>query len=746
MEHKIILGGEKYLPYARSRITALRAAGLRYARQEFQFPDGQGWVKIVDQHDYIHLSGSGCLLEMDSGVVEIVGPNYGDGTLTETTRALVYNTPFIPTDPVSNWRVSPNATGQVSGTVESKQGFTGRVPYDLQRARSFAAGTVQAGESWSRIEDDAVLLGKKNVAIGCPPSIFTGRCRLWVQAMYGRPTYGGDGLNDAGGAGSSGSAQAYPTLASPTGAAPAIIVRARTGTAELTINTSTGVYLDTATGKHWLFKPTLTAVEIYPLVASGCGESLRKHLKADSTLTAEDKEHLEAYILSLCRPDVAGVTSTSVSLPAAYSMGYGWHWNWTGLLADMVVTEPFIQTIVASAMRSTHYRLSITYADGIWTASKIEVESAKDWAVDRLYWTITEPLWADRAAAKTTPRYTDLFACDAPFYAFYVRDTLKVCRVTVTLQPTAVTNTTLSDPTFAPSTPIDTDYNTLGMLGGYTETMTGTGGYYEASFAIGSENYFGLSRNKSRSGTRREIRDKVLTGLYTGGFTDYFNYTFGGGYSFYYGYPLPGSVFASVFLYAINHYGYYAGVDYHYETCNFATNDVGIATVIVPLNDAEAVFMSASITRTSVRTNRIDQLWKAGDVNWVERAYPETEAGVWGGRTDVDWIGPDYLTYIYHRRGSPYFDTLTSTATPADLTTAESTSTRNDLVCRAGAVPATFGNLSDFHNESFEVVAQMYQAYSSTSTDNPAVVSPTRITAVGVNGADVASPVFVGWA
>jgi tetratricopeptide (TPR) repeat protein len=47
MEHKLILGGEQYLPFARSRIKAMRATGAKYASQRFVFPDYTEVKKIL---------------------------------------------------------------------------------------------------------------------------------------------------------------------------------------------------------------------------------------------------------------------------------------------------------------------------------------------------------------------------------------------------------------------------------------------------------------------------------------------------------------------------------------------------------------------------------------------------------------------------------------------------------------------------------------------------------------------------
>lgn len=59
MEHTLIQGGEQYLPFARSRIKALRATGLRYASQRFEVDGASILVRIADDQDYITLNGGG---------------------------------------------------------------------------------------------------------------------------------------------------------------------------------------------------------------------------------------------------------------------------------------------------------------------------------------------------------------------------------------------------------------------------------------------------------------------------------------------------------------------------------------------------------------------------------------------------------------------------------------------------------------------------------------------------------------
>lgn len=67
MEHKLIQGGEQYLPFARSCIKALRAGGMQYASQRFSMGDAEVNVQIIGNQDYIRLTGG--VYEILSGVV-----------------------------------------------------------------------------------------------------------------------------------------------------------------------------------------------------------------------------------------------------------------------------------------------------------------------------------------------------------------------------------------------------------------------------------------------------------------------------------------------------------------------------------------------------------------------------------------------------------------------------------------------------------------------------------------------------
>lgn len=57
MEHRLIIGGEQYLPFARSRVKVLRGLGLPYADQSFSIGGVTVRVRIEPGHEYIHIEG-----------------------------------------------------------------------------------------------------------------------------------------------------------------------------------------------------------------------------------------------------------------------------------------------------------------------------------------------------------------------------------------------------------------------------------------------------------------------------------------------------------------------------------------------------------------------------------------------------------------------------------------------------------------------------------------------------------------
>lgn len=733
MEHKLITGGHQYLPFARSRIKAMRAVGLRYATQRFVLPDATVRVQIVDGTDYIELSGGTCELGMDSGVVELsaIGSaapgRFLPGILYETNKVAAYNAPFVLTAPETYWRFNSGPTGQISGTLSSA--LRGKVPINGQSARSFHPRSIDNADTPPiKILDpaDESLYAKKVLAVLCPPSIFTGRCRLWVQSMYGRHmhSHASNGMPDD-------DTVPIPTLSGLPGT-PSIYVqgKAASGTLSVLITTSCGVYLDPDTGNHWLLKVNGAQVLVYPLLSSPCGQRLRKYLVSgtgNDLLDQTDRDHVEAYVLSTSRPDTTQIVAVEIGASvAAYSMGYGWHWNWTGMVADIVINTPYAQNETHAAMTSTHHRITMHKPTDTtpWLCIHSVVEGPTNWAVYRVYWTIVEPDWSDLVLRKTTPANSAVFAGNAPFYAFYVGDVLKTCRVSVVLQDGHIGALVENDVT-------GTEGFTIGTKEG-TRTISSDGAdYFSATFSCAGMTTPPLEAVKVIDYSDViVVKDKVfgvwLSGTGSGGFGfRLFNVSNDDGSN----YHQEGQSSSLVDENQTRAHTHTASRSTAHEEIN------GTAMVVVPFNDAQAVYLRyARESNYTVLTN----------ITYYLAHQNVNKPGAFLVKDVTDGV-PSEFAYARVNgafAASDLTQTGFETIIPALATV--SLGTTQQQAGHAGTVAATFTHLSDFSNNALETVAAQFATISGTDIVSPVVIAPGYITEVGTPTVPTV-PALVGW-
>ena len=770
MIHIIQCDDPSLLPFARTRLGVLRGLGLAHISQKYDVGGVTVRVQKSGEHEYIWIGGGGGFdLAMDSGLVDIKSYDpenpavFYPGTLYEAQSTYLYNLPFLPTDPVSDWRLNPAKinTGQIAGTVRLASGrFKGKVPYDEQDASCFSPGmeTLGEGPPTPKVADDSLML-KKLAAALCPASIFTGRCRLWVQAMYGNPLY------------TRNTVARIPNIDPDTigvNIAPGLLVPAYLPTGELDefdpipVTTSCGVVFEATTGTHWLIVPSMhTTIEsnvvAYPLIGSANAERMRAYIKSTNTVIPlpEDRENLEAHILASCLPDPrrAKVIGT-MTTPAGWYMGYGWHWNWAGTTAVIVANAQFVQSIVPvdivnAGMRSARYTLSLTATpvpdsfDVSFTVSKAMAEQV-DWAVDRNFTVLCEPNWATRMPAKTTSKYAIELEGDAPFYAFFIRDELKVCRIKneLIVQPTGTRT-------------ITPGYGDAAFGGAITESTFGTqnGGYsdiahgpprWTATVSCGGWSKSGLQKSWGDGGTASTIIDKTLTGIYGAGYGG----TTAIDVDMEYGDSLP---------YSTVHVNY--GATYTGESAQMTWADThttvyrtgwAVIEVVVPMNDAEALYVR---TETSMRVEesgqkRLRQSWPAASAGSI------ASDGVWVSRRRVRELDPSTLAVI----SDASFSRSQAEAPPAGLIGWNLISTDNSFVAdpvttgeseshlfsHAGQTTVDFGSVDQFHNNAFEDIVANFTTLSGTRTDTPVVIATARDGTVGTHDAPTPAYVIVG--
>lgn len=763
MEHKLILAGEQYLPFARSRIKALRATGLYAASQKFVLPDAEVHVRIAGDQEYIRISGAPCLMDMDTGIVDILSisdlnpDTFAPGVLYEASSTATYNAAFTELDPVTGRRINPANTsaGQVAGQLRHASRLRGSVPLDAQAAASFSPARVEDTSTdpavWVPVDNDENLMLKKLTAVLCPASVFTGRCRLYVQAMYGRPLYTFK-TNAAGEPQDAGTLNDFPGLGPLIGnnIAPALKINAyrrfgdETSYPQVDLTTSSGVYLDPQTGRHWLFNPT-TELTVYPLVGTPCAEALRKYLRADAPdrgLTPVDLERIEAYILSTCLPDSANKSIASGSIPAVagWSMGYGWHWNWSGLTADIVGNEEFQQDAIKSAMRSTHHRIAIGHttptgsSDPVWSCAHTIVDGPVDWALNRGAWCLAEPDWSTNLLAKTTPKLSNLFECNAPFYVFYIRDDIKVCRVEVTEHPGLPQTRTITPGYGSAVFGGTVSTETIGLSSGRYQDLAAGSAYFSLTLTCGGWSMSGLDLTWARGGTARATEDKALTGGYTNGFgTDGFSTTasveYGEAPPYQWSTPEPGTAERGMMAY----------IAWDTKILSVTETTGSSAVAVVPLYDAEAIYAKGQITWQSVATGTRQR--KAFDPTailagdwWIERKYVHTDTGT---RT--------YFKHSYIADLSVTGSVIQLEYDPAYGESSSSTlAEQSVLICHAGTTPAEFQGEAQFYDNEIEDPTYSFTTRSGTSTTSPVVISSDIPDPIGIGSAPSTAGVIVG--
>lgn len=801
------------LPFALSCLKKLKATGLEHISQTFDAGIGQVRVELCGQHEYVWIDGGAAGVKMDSGVIDlgVITPTdparYLPGKNYKSTLVTTYDAPFtipslkedevyvaagiLPGDAPSlarttPWFTKPTPTGQVSGDIHVNREVIGYVrndgvakSFEPQRVSNNAVPPVKAP-----LAEDDVLVAKKKAALLCPPSMFTGRARLYAQALFGQHLYSkGNVSNDP------------PTLMLSYPYPPALRLSlhkdSNTGRAtafseanslrmeslrhsgilfpmdeyDVTLTVSSGVYLDTATGKHWLMNPWASELKVYELVGNPAAQTLRKWLTpayADK-LSAVDRGHLEAYILACSRP----LVETRQVIPLGrsvtpYSMGYGWHWNWSGTTAAMVVNGTYPQSGVNFGMESTRYQLSVTHATegGVtsFSAATSIAEGPTRWSVYRKSWCITHPNWINRQTnpdgpvtywtEKTTVHKSEFTAAAGFFYAFYREDALQVCRV--------VTSVVEDVPEFdATSSPYywaeGTGYlrSTNGMEDGYHEHTSAIPDYKKCVFSVGGAVSDAVTYGHTEGGRLERIHSKVDTGYGTADWS--FSLTWGYGHHLEYGDGLEDGTWSYVL-----ENGFLGFVRPHvthmtYTQGDFAKEWYESAAVAIPHYDAEAVYTRTYSRKDTRHIDRENRYWTGTFTSsqCVTTNPPYT-------------INPDgSLTYlprfptseIYKKTFSQYPGWWTTTWAPTDYSPDETVTDETvseKIHHRAGVTDAVspgalqaLGDIFSADDDSLDYFMGEFPARTSADFTTPVVLSLSANT--GTTKAD-GNLVIVGWA
>lgn len=746
MEHRLITGGAQYLPFARSRIKAMRATGLDWATERYNFGDGEVEVRLEGEIDYIKLSGGGCEMPMDSGVVDlnsIVFTNpagYVPGTLHRSDAVENYTEEYGEPDgriPGNLKNTGDGSAGQIAGTVRYAGGFRGSIPPADAPAPSFTGRRALPGED---AQPDENLANKKRVAASYPASMLTGRARLYLQALYGLPMY--DYAFNEDGEPTSVRKEYLQVATDGNG----VVVPTADRTATITLNVDSGIYLDPATGKHYLILPDPVTTRIFPLKSSTCGESMRKLLAGkdpspNDPLTDLDRHHIETYILSQSLPDATKMTTAGSSRTgdASFSFGYGWKWNWNGTQADRIVWDGTIgQSRTHALVTTSHWQFILTHkGDGEFTTACGSVEGPATWGLPINMFNVVYPNWAFGQLQKFLDYPAFLGNFDAPIYCFYRKNELQVVRVTCSQR-------TLEDEWFwtphyfqnrdnwkAGGT-FDKTCITLGLGGGNSYHVDGGPPFFDIRFNVNGTEYGPMPYGKSQVGIYNEVGAKALTGAeddstsgpynlnndtettdLNSGPVDMSNYPGSIGPPAQVTVRGPGEYYTDIFLQA----------SYRVKQTVLTKRADVWGFVVIPFFDAEAAYILCHHDEVDAHTGVHDA---------TQTAYPFVSRST----------GPGAATTAYWAIAQD-----PPTTSPADdFNVVRPQLSKKDLHCARGTVEALDFPMNDaFWNTEAPFIPDTFATLGSAHPLNPVALARTKIDPAGIDE-DPDHPVIVGWA
>jgi len=389
----------------------------------------------------------------------------------------------------------------------------------------FSKPTFSPGTSQAVINEKMEQFRTSKEALGqCPPSMYSGKLRLFIQSLYAsQATF-------------KGTRRWQPVSFS---GVPGIRVSTTSGNTSL-LNTSAnshGIYTDDD-GNYWLvyiFKDGNYKVQITRMTPTPCGKNIIAWLK-NAGLSREDKAIAEAYVLADITIDSEFRFTRDTGIPATHgsSVAYGWSFTWGGDKASIVMLEGSGSgpTSVNESTRVTInlHRDSIEFAPS--ASTPIQEESAR-WtiSVDAQYkgaW-MTEfsfqNIWIPDYTSNQLVLFQDLNTSivsqgSGELYCFYDKsDTLKV--IAIEASEFAGYRDTVVDPVFQ-------------WAGNYVWTLAGNGHAHDIQYAGGHEGVISVggqvfpSLNKSLTsgnsqdwGIRDEQYDKRTTGREPAPPTDY---------------------------------------------------------------------------------------------------------------------------------------------------------------------------------------------------------------------------------
>lgn len=450
MEHRLILGGGRFLPFARGCVAKLKRAGLAYASQSYEIDGVSISVRIEPGNEYIRLIEKKGYME--SGVLDLHDVQLGERATYRP--ATIKFTPLV-SDYTGMPYELPNAWSRKVKDGDDSWSASGC------EEKTKAINTLIGAEKEIHFDSDPAefcdadkMKVYKRLMERVPASTYTGKLKAYVQALYGskRTDYRGGGLLGAYIEVSTGKFTVPPEGSqSPPREIYAPLTNGYPTHGLLTVPSNEGA--STSTSSYVLVDIGVDSVKYRHMMAQGIEPTLGSDTPADiiklaeayrlSTLVPSDVE------LIASGPDMSGITD------GWQRFAHGWHFNDEGTEASIVLSraktisgitfQAFTPTTIEGFEFVMHtMSLVWDYEAKALTYSIVEVSRG-----DHIPYLQTKVFYPDAFAnnlALLTPGYGvwDCWAnLSAPLYCYYDNDN-KLVKVTVsntapTLTPAEIT-------------------------------------------------------------------------------------------------------------------------------------------------------------------------------------------------------------------------------------------------------------------------------------------------------------------
>lgn len=652
MEHKLITGGEQWLPFARSRIKALRATGLAYASQKFEVEGALVEVRIEPGHEYIRIEGGEPEAYLESGQLSWAFHAQYDPKWAEPATWK-----FMDIAPTSTYlgRIiagGPDVGKQTNDPALTEGQYSLAIGYP--KAKTGSAPERETKDAQTEKDYKDVTLAKKGIMTMYPSSIFSGKMRLFMQSIYGAkaPQKKEDlpFLFD-------------DTLDMPVGM---FVGRGPNGGGMLRVRPESMGIFTAPDNTYWLLD-----------INSGPGKVLVNKINTDAVQglvkaldKGADREKTEAYIFANSYIEIPIEQSKQLWANGSFQMApgselaYGWKWNTDGSKASIVVHEMRGGTIPTTRLHAYTVHLTFTYAKQDDKAKcpisvSAEILDHGDWIDGWGEYNIFVP----ETPAKTAP--LDLFSIRAgsglipplipfsniPIYGYYVNDVWTPVLLSANEGYETKTDSSVTNLQYA-----------YGQTFPHTENPL-LGAWWHNAEGVWTSTWLttvsGPGRSVTFDGVTVDGRHKSFTGQDEWGSVSHDDYGQLGGLVYLYGWPLDNPATtdapANTGFPRSNLCNAAAAADSPYmrlsQTGSFGNTERGkidvsggavtLFTIVIPGGDAEALYIARKVVDERVRTQRLQTYFTQVGLHvyqWRETPPPPiTHMEVANG---AGWVGP----------------------------------------------------------------------------------------------------------